>query len=485
MEKERKQMAGRILNFTLEIIYLLTGEDYIVVKKISEEGERWTRNQDPIMVSERSSYQEILELTNKMTELLTGEVPIRCQDVTVYFSMEEWEYIEEHKDEYEDTIIENRQTVISLDKFIKEEKPERYSIPLPSKGFRKGSQGRQRRRETASMASRKVYRRMGINVGALISEVQARPELWDKSASGYTDRHRRRRAWESICKALYPHWSGFSESLQGVIESDLRKRWKSVRDRFLKEERNARRSGTPPSQRSRVPFHDELLFILPKKGFHSSKGNSRGKDSVPTSPSVEDTHKPKNMDATALKIVEPTEETDEDSEDKPGPSKVEWPPTVPGEATTAAATRSAAGPVDPTTYPVHSTRSTSTHWRGRRTLGRVDQQLDMESEALSLIRSVDDNDLFDYFGYGIASCCRQMRTEAQQDFISFVYAAAAFFNSVFPLPELGDLINSLWSVTGMRNASSLSQPRRRVVSTSTQTEPVTFSPPAHCLFPSL
>ncbi|KAG9465289.1 hypothetical protein GDO78_018559 [Eleutherodactylus coqui] len=56
-------MSGRILAVTWEIIYLLTGEEYTAVKKTAT----------PI-IHPHSLIQKLLELTNKMTELLTGEV---------------------------------------------------------------------------------------------------------------------------------------------------------------------------------------------------------------------------------------------------------------------------------------------------------------------------------------------------------------------------------------------------------------------------
>ncbi|XP_075698153.1 uncharacterized protein LOC142663416 [Rhinoderma darwinii] len=92
----------RILNLTLEIIYLLTGEDYAPVKKTSDESGRRTptpiTEPPPHPLTHERNNEKILDLTHKIIELLTGEVPIRCQDVAVYFSMEEWEYLEDHKD---------------------------------------------------------------------------------------------------------------------------------------------------------------------------------------------------------------------------------------------------------------------------------------------------------------------------------------------------------------------------------------------------
>ncbi|XP_075692754.1 uncharacterized protein LOC142659939 isoform X2 [Rhinoderma darwinii] len=116
MDKDRNEMSKGILDFTLEIIYLLSGEEYTIVKKTSgdcmipiiHESGGLSSSQSPI--TEPHSWiheKKILELFYKMTELLTGEVPIRCQDVAVYFSMEECEYLEGHKDLYKEVMMEN------------------------------------------------------------------------------------------------------------------------------------------------------------------------------------------------------------------------------------------------------------------------------------------------------------------------------------------------------------------------------------------
>ncbi|XP_073398095.1 uncharacterized protein [Dendrobates tinctorius] len=143
MDMDRDKMAERILHLTLEILFRLTGEDYTVVKKTSSE-----RCQDPVsegygrcmnpftgppphpLIHGDINDQKIVELIYKMIELLTGEVPIRCQDVAVYFSMEEWEYLEGHKDLYKDVMMEVPQPLTSPDLSSKRTTPERCPHPL-------------------------------------------------------------------------------------------------------------------------------------------------------------------------------------------------------------------------------------------------------------------------------------------------------------------------------------------------------------------
>ncbi|XP_069601981.1 zinc finger protein 1 homolog [Ranitomeya imitator] len=144
MDREKKKkMAERIINLTLEIIFHLTGEDYTVVKISSDrceapvsEGRGGTLSPIPgppphPQTHEDINDQKILELTNKMIELLTGEVPIRCQDVTVYFSMEEWEYLEGHKDWYQEVMMEEHRPRTSPGLSSKRTTPERCPTPPP------------------------------------------------------------------------------------------------------------------------------------------------------------------------------------------------------------------------------------------------------------------------------------------------------------------------------------------------------------------
>ncbi|XP_056410339.1 gastrula zinc finger protein XlCGF66.1-like [Hyla sarda] len=153
MMEDRDHIAARILDLTIEIIYWISGEDYTIVKKKSgecvatsshlHESGGWSRARCPIMEPPPYSLiheEKILELTHRITELLTREVPIRCQDVAVYFSMEEWEYVEGHKDLYQDIVMmEDHRPLTSQDGVIDRNPPESCPRPLYSQDCPEGN----------------------------------------------------------------------------------------------------------------------------------------------------------------------------------------------------------------------------------------------------------------------------------------------------------------------------------------------------------
>ncbi|XP_040298644.1 zinc finger protein 792-like [Bufo bufo] len=103
---KKKNFTERILNHALGIIYLLTGEEYVIVKKNSP---------------------------HSATHLLTGEVPIKCGDISIYFSMEEWDFIEEHKDLYQEVTLKNQKKLHSseiLEDIIADSHERDETLPL-------------------------------------------------------------------------------------------------------------------------------------------------------------------------------------------------------------------------------------------------------------------------------------------------------------------------------------------------------------------
>ncbi|KAM3927669.1 uncharacterized protein RB166_005886 isoform 1-T2 [Leptodactylus fuscus] len=136
------------------------------------------------------------------------------------------------------------------------------------------------------MAKKPACHRMDVNVSLLIEKVHSHPNLWEKSDPLYSDRKARDTAWINICQAIYAEWGTFSARKKTWTKNNVRKRWKLVRGRFMKEARKAMRSGSSPSKRKKFAHRDELQFILPSRGQCSTSGNFD--EPQPESPTPQD-----------------------------------------------------------------------------------------------------------------------------------------------------------------------------------------------------
>ncbi|XP_073450382.1 uncharacterized protein [Aquarana catesbeiana] len=136
MEMDRSHMSKRILNLTLEIIHLLTGENYVAFKfSDGLVASNLMKSQHTTVQPPSHSLRKnkkVQEVTSEIIELLTGEVPIRCQDGSVNFSLEGWEYLEGHKDLSENDMMENRLPLTSPDGSSNRNLPERCPRSLYS-----------------------------------------------------------------------------------------------------------------------------------------------------------------------------------------------------------------------------------------------------------------------------------------------------------------------------------------------------------------
>ncbi|XP_073453587.1 uncharacterized protein [Aquarana catesbeiana] len=145
MEANCTDLTERILRLTLEIIYLLTGEDNLVVKKTSGDGQNSVVVPlHSLLVPERYNEQKILEVTKKMIDLLTREggnwsnINISIKEEIKEEEREdcvikEWECLEGHKDFYKDVMMENQPPLTSPDGSSNGNPPERCPRPLYSR----------------------------------------------------------------------------------------------------------------------------------------------------------------------------------------------------------------------------------------------------------------------------------------------------------------------------------------------------------------
>ncbi|XP_077139594.1 uncharacterized protein LOC143804906 isoform X2 [Ranitomeya variabilis] len=108
-------------------------------------------------------------------------------------------------------------------------------------------------------------------VQTVAEEIEKHPEVWDRSHEQY--KGSKHDAWPKIVTALYPEWPNLPKEGKKMILDDVRKRWPSLTDPFIKSLKTP--SGSSPP-RKRVPFADQLQFILTRRSLRRTESNVYG-----------------------------------------------------------------------------------------------------------------------------------------------------------------------------------------------------------------
>ncbi|CAJ0942708.1 unnamed protein product [Ranitomeya imitator] len=119
-------------------------------------------------------------------------------------------------------------------------------------------------------------------------KIEKHPEVWDRASEEYKASASKRDAWPAIVTEIYPQWPQLPKAGQKIILEDVKKRWRSVTDRLMKAQKAE--SGSSPSKK-RVPFADQLQFILTSRNLRRTEGNVRAK-----TPPVHEDNSPEHGD---------------------------------------------------------------------------------------------------------------------------------------------------------------------------------------------
>ncbi|XP_071982570.1 uncharacterized protein [Engystomops pustulosus] len=247
-------------------------------------------------------------------------------------------------------------------------------------------------------------------------QVKARPQLWDKTYKDYSDNQKRENLWHEICLEMDSRWASLPSREKWRQEEELRKRWRSCRDRFRKDLAIKEKSGSSPTNRRPYQHFDELMFLAPTRSLRSTQGNFVDEDSNQT--------READMEDESLPMSQGMDQDNVTFEEEMlSPVVAESPPPVPDESL----------PIAGRTRAV----------RRRNTQPTTANVSAIEIEAVNLLRKVGSEDLYDGFGHLVAGQCRNLPTEKQSTFMTFVVGIAEIFANTPILPGADIILKRL------------------------------------------
>ncbi|XP_069612727.1 uncharacterized protein [Ranitomeya imitator] len=102
-----------------------------------------------------------------------------------------------------------------------------------------------------------------IHNETLINLVEANPSIWDQSDSSHHDIVKNRKLWDQIICHFDPRYMEKSTTSKKKIADAVHTRWRSIRDRFVRDYRNSQNAPSGSSGKRVTPYvhYDQLLFL--------------------------------------------------------------------------------------------------------------------------------------------------------------------------------------------------------------------------------
>ncbi|XP_068111924.1 DNA ligase 1-like [Hyperolius riggenbachi] len=114
-----------------------------------------------------------------------------------------------------------------------------------------------------------------VDPGELVDLIQARPELWDIGSDGYNNSILKSQSWEAVTSHFFQDFPQRSSETRSKMLKEMKKKWKSLRDRFkkdLKFERKSRSEQTPIKYKYHPLFH-KMSFLISSLEKRLTSGN--------------------------------------------------------------------------------------------------------------------------------------------------------------------------------------------------------------------
>ncbi|CAK1580922.1 unnamed protein product [Parnassius mnemosyne] len=103
-----------------------------------------------------------------------------------------------------------------------------------------------------------------IDVDVLISLVEARPTLWDKTIASYKNRNETKEAWKEVYIGLNSSFEELDDNEKNKFGKEVMKRWVNIRDSYhksLNKEKSVKKSGAGTTTIRKYVYFDQLQFL--------------------------------------------------------------------------------------------------------------------------------------------------------------------------------------------------------------------------------